>query len=39
MHLLSIQKKENKEKINIEKVTFYNFDALNAQITRKKSYF
>jgi hypothetical protein len=34
-HLLSISKKENKVKVNAEKMTFYNFEALNAQITRK----
>jgi hypothetical protein len=34
-HLLSIPKKENKIKVNVEKMIFYNFEALNAQITRK----
>jgi hypothetical protein len=34
-----IPKKENKEKINVEKTTFYNFDILNAQITRKNFFF
>jgi hypothetical protein len=34
-HLLSIHKKENKVKVNDEKTIFYNFEALNAQLTRK----
>jgi hypothetical protein len=34
--LLSITKKENKVKVNVEKMIFYNFEALNAQITSKK---
>jgi hypothetical protein len=34
-HLLSIPKKENKLKVNDEKTIFYNFEALNAQLTRK----
>jgi hypothetical protein len=34
-HLLGIHKKENKVKINVKKIIFYNFEALNAQITRK----
>jgi hypothetical protein len=29
VHLLRIPKKENKEKINVKKTIFYNFDALN----------
>jgi hypothetical protein len=32
-HLLSIPKKENK--VNVEKMFFYNIKALNAQITIK----
>jgi hypothetical protein len=28
-------KKNKKKKVNIEKITFYNVKALNAQITRK----
>jgi hypothetical protein len=34
-HLLSIPEKENKVKLNVEKMILYNFKALNAQITRK----
>jgi hypothetical protein len=34
-HLLSIPKKKNKVKINVEKMFFYNFKVLNAQITIK----
>jgi hypothetical protein len=34
-HLLSIPKTKNKVKVNVEKMIFYNFEALNAQITRK----
>jgi hypothetical protein len=34
-HLLSILKKENKVKVNVEKIILYNFKALNAQIKRK----
>jgi hypothetical protein len=30
-----ILKKENKVKVNDEKTIFYNFEALNAQLTRK----
>jgi hypothetical protein len=33
-HLLSIPKKENNVKVNVEKMTFYNFEVLNAQITK-----
>jgi hypothetical protein len=32
-HLLSIHKKENKVKVN-DGAIFYNFEALNAQLTR-----
>jgi hypothetical protein len=35
-HLLSILKKKRK-KINIKKIAFYNFDALNAHITKEVS--
>jgi hypothetical protein len=31
---LNIPKKENKIKVNVKKMVFYNFEALNAQITR-----
>jgi hypothetical protein len=34
-HLLSMPKKKNKVKVNVEKMFFYNFKALNAQITIK----
>jgi hypothetical protein len=34
-HLLIIPEKENKVKVNVENMIFYNFDALNAHITRK----
>jgi hypothetical protein len=34
-HLLSIPKKENKVKVNVENITCYNFEVLNAQITKK----
>jgi hypothetical protein len=34
-HLLSIPKNENKVKVNVEKMILYNFETLNAQITRK----
>jgi hypothetical protein len=34
-HLLSILKKKNSVKFNVKKMTFYNFDVLNAQIIRK----
>jgi hypothetical protein len=37
-HLLSIPKKKNKVKVNVEKMIFYDFEALNAQII-KKSFF
>jgi hypothetical protein len=30
-------KKKNKVKVNVKKMIFYNFDALNAQITKKKN--
>jgi hypothetical protein len=33
-HLLSISKIEIKDKINIDKITFYILDALNAQVPR-----
>jgi hypothetical protein len=33
-HLLSILKMEIKEKIDVIKVTFYIFKALNAQVSR-----
>jgi hypothetical protein len=33
--LLSIPKKENKVKVNVEKMIFYNFEVLNTQITSK----
>jgi hypothetical protein len=36
-HLLSILKKKNIKKINIKKIAFYNFDALNAHITKEVS--
>jgi hypothetical protein len=39
VHLLSIPKKKNKDKINVRKITFFNFDALNARIIRKKNSF
>jgi hypothetical protein len=39
VHLLSISKKKNKEKINVKKTTFYNFDILNTRITKKKNSF
>jgi hypothetical protein len=31
-----IFKKENKVKVNVEKITFYNFEALNTQISALK---
>jgi hypothetical protein len=32
--LLSIPKKESKDKINVERITFYIFKVLNAQVSR-----
>jgi hypothetical protein len=37
-HLLSIQKIEIKNKINIDKETFYILDELNVQISRYNFY-
>jgi hypothetical protein len=38
-HLLSILKKEIKEKFNIGKLAFYIFKVLNAHISRQNFYF
>jgi hypothetical protein len=37
-HLLSIPKIKIKDKINIDEITFYILDALNAQIPRYNFY-
>jgi hypothetical protein len=34
-HLLSIPKRKNKVKVNVEQMIFYNFEVLNVQITRQ----
>jgi hypothetical protein len=37
-HLLSMPKIEIKDKINVDKTTFYILDVLNAQIPRQNFY-
>jgi hypothetical protein len=34
-YLLSIPKRKNKVKVNVEQMIFYNFEVLNVQITRQ----
>jgi hypothetical protein len=38
VHLLNMLKKEIKDKINSDKITFYTFKTLNAQYSRENFY-